>query len=40
MIRIAEKYGFVKVRAVMVYAKASISRKPGRKKPCIPGNSE
>jgi hypothetical protein len=38
MIRIAEKHGFVKVRAVMVYAKAGISRKVGHKKPCIPAN--
>jgi hypothetical protein len=38
MIIIAEKHGFVKVRAVMTYSKAGISRKVWQKKPCIPGN--
>ena len=38
MIRIAEKLGFMKVRAVMVHAKVDISRKVGTKRPCIPAN--
>jgi len=35
MIRIAEKLGFIKVRAVTVCAKVGIGRKVGYKKPCI-----
>ncbi len=38
MIKIAEKLGFMKVRAVMVYAKAGIGRKLGHKKPCFSAN--
>jgi len=38
MIRIAEKLLFMKVRVVMVCAKAGIGRKVGHKKPCIPAN--
>ena len=38
MKRIAEKLGFMKVRAAMVCAKVGISRKVGDKKPCIPAN--
>jgi len=35
MIRIAEKVGFMKMRAVAVCAKIDISRKVGHKEPCI-----
>jgi hypothetical protein len=38
MIRIAEKLGFIRVRAVAVCAKVGISRKVGHKKACIPAN--
>jgi hypothetical protein len=38
MIRIAEKLGFMKVRAVIVCAKVGIGRKVGHKKPCMPAN--
>ncbi len=35
MIRIAEKLGFMKVRAAMVCARVGIGRKVRHKKPCI-----
>jgi hypothetical protein len=35
MIRIAEKLGFMKVRAVMVCAKVGLGRKTGHKKICL-----
>jgi hypothetical protein len=35
MIRIAEKLGFMKVRAVAVCAKVDIGRKAGHKKACF-----
>jgi len=38
MIRIAEKLGFIRVRAVAVCAKAGIGRKVGHRKPCFPAN--
>jgi hypothetical protein len=38
MIRIAEKLGFIRVRAVAVCVKVGISRKVGHKKACIPAN--
>jgi len=38
MIRIAEKLGVMKVRAVVVCAKVGFSRKVGHKKPIVPAN--
>jgi len=38
MIRIAEKHGFMKTRAVKVCAKVDIGRKAGHKKACFPTN--
>jgi hypothetical protein len=38
MIRIVEKLGFIRARAVAVCAKAGIGRKVGHKKACIPAN--
>ncbi|GAF98277.1 unnamed protein product, partial [marine sediment metagenome] len=35
MIRIAEKHGFMKTRAVKVCAKVGIGRKAGHKKRCF-----
>jgi hypothetical protein len=35
MIRIAEKHGFMKTRAVKVCAKVGIGRKAGHKKACF-----
>ncbi len=38
MPKIAEKLGFMKVRAVTVCAKAGIGRKAGHKKTCFHAN--
>jgi hypothetical protein len=35
MIRIAERHGFMKTRAVKVCAKVGIGRKAGHKKTCF-----
>ena len=38
MMRIAEKLGLIRARAVTVCAKVGFGRKVGHKKPCFPAN--